>query len=47
MEIISDGWKEALLEAIENAPIQMSGYAYTAGYKDGLRKALDILNEHI
>lgn len=47
MESISDGWREEIEEAIENAPILMSGTAYTIGYKDGLKKALEIIEGHI
>lgn len=47
MDFISDGWREEIEEAIENAPIMMSGSAYTSGFKDGLKKALEILENHI
>lgn len=47
MDFISDGWREEIEDAIENAPIMMSGSAYTAGFKDGLKKALEILENHI
>lgn len=47
MDFISDGWREEIEEAIENAPIMMSGSAYTEGFKAGLKKALEILENHI
>ncbi len=47
MDFISDGWREEIEEAIENAPIMMSGYAFTDGFKAGLKKALEILENHI
>lgn len=47
MEIISDGWREEIEEAIENAPIWMSGNAYTSGFKAGLKNALEILKSHV
>lgn len=47
MDFISDGWREEIEETIENAPIMMSGSAYTDGFKDGLKKALEIIENHI
>ena len=47
MDFISDGWREEIEETIENAPIRMSGSAYTDGFKAGLKKALEILENHI
>jgi len=47
MDFISDGWREEIEEAIENAPIRMSGYAYTEGFQAGLKKALEIIENHI
>lgn len=47
MDFISDGWREEIEEAIENAPICMSGSAYTEGFKAGLKKALEIIENHI
>lgn len=47
MDFISDGWREEIEDAIENVPIMMSGSAYTEGFKDGLKKALEIIENHI
>ena len=47
MEFISDGWREEIEEAIENAPTPMSGEAYKNGFINGLKKALEILEDHI
>lgn len=47
MDFISDGWREEIEEAIGNVPIMMSGSAYTDGFKDGLKKALEIIENHI
>lgn len=47
MDFISDGWREEIEEAIENAPIWMSGSAYTDGFKAGLKKALEIVENYI
>ena len=47
MTTISDGWREELQNAIENAPILMSGSAYSVGYVDGLRKSIEIIENHI
>lgn len=47
MDFISDGWREEIEDAIENVPIMMSGSAYTDGFKAGLKRALEILENHI
>lgn len=47
MDFISDGWREEIEDAIENVPIWMSGSAYTDGFKAGLKRALEILENHI
>lgn len=47
MDFISDGWREEIEDAIENVPIMMSGSAYTDGFKAGLEKAREIIENHI
>lgn len=47
MDLISDGWREEIEEAIENLPYMMSGNAYTEGFKAGLKRAIEILENHI
>ena len=47
MDFISDGWREEIEEAIENVPIMMSGSSYTEGFVAGLKKAIEILENHI
>lgn len=48
MDFISDGWREEIELAIENAPIMMCGSDYYAeGFKAGLKKALEIIEGHI
>ena len=47
MEYLSDGWREDIEEAIANVPIWMSGNIYTEGFKAGLKKAIEILENYI
>lgn len=47
METISDGWREELQDAIDNLPIRMSGNAYNEGYVAGIKKAIEIIENHI
>jgi hypothetical protein len=47
METLSDGWREEIQEAIDNLPIRMSGSAYNEGYIAGIKKAIEIIKNHL
>ena len=47
METLSDGWREEIQEMIDNLPIMMSGSAYNEGYTAGLKKAIEIIENHL
>ena len=46
MEYLSDGWREDIEDAIEDANGIMSS-EYGAGVREGLRQALKIIENHI
>ena len=47
METLSDGWREEMQEAIDNLPIRMSDSAYNEGYIAGIKKAIEIIENHL
>ena len=47
MDFVTDGWREEMQEAIDNLPIMMSGSAYNDGYAAGIKKAIEIIENHI
>lgn len=47
METLSDGWREEMQEALDNLPIRMSGIEFNIGFAAGIKKAIEIIENHL